>query len=144
VSTKSGQHPALAGAAEPQAVRRGKTLTGRLWSVAFLAIPLLLVWSLVFWLVALMGLGGKVLGIPLGALGGAVYPNFFMLPVILGTAVYQLLLTGLGSRLSNARPVVWHFVVPGVMIAVALFVFCPTEWGPSFPVAVLRAITGRA
>jgi hypothetical protein len=101
------------------------------WCVAAIAINVL--WSVLFWIVFFVGISWHLLQVPMG-LGGAVYPVFFLVPVILGSAAYQLILARLRrDRLARTRHVLlWSLWIPFALIAVGLVVFCPMDGPDSY------------
>jgi hypothetical protein len=101
--------------------------------------------SLAFWYAFFQIYAWETLHVPMG-LGGAVYPAFFSLPVIIGTLGYQLGLGAVAVKLN--RPAVgasplWRVITPSLLIVVALVLWCPTDTGRPFVVEFLRAVRGQ-
>jgi hypothetical protein len=72
-------------------------------------------------------------------LGGALYPLFFSLPVIVGTLLYEFGLTAAASRLglpSLATASLWRLGVPCLLSFIELVAFCPMD-GPGTFVGAL-------
>ena len=90
-------------------------------------------WAVLFWLVFIVGISWHVLRVPMG-LGGAVYPALFILPVLVGSALYQVLvaLVRRNRVLSTRQVLVWSLWVPFVVIALCLVVWCPMDADQSY------------
>lgn len=99
--------------------------------------------SILFWYVWLVKVSYDVLDIGLG-LGGALYPVFFSLPVVLGCLVYQFILrknrdmTAWGLK----KKFMWTCLVPMIFVAFGMMVFCPTDTPHSYLVSLWTALIG--
>ena len=99
----------------------------------FLATLIVYVWALLFWYLFFVLLSWEVLQIPMG-LGGAIYPVFFTLPVVVSTAFYEISIVQ--RRLVSPR-IRQHYLlftlgVPAAVVAVALILFCPMDTQMSY------------
>ena len=85
-------------------------------------------WSVLFWYIFLVKIAYGVYGVPLG-LGGALYPIFFLPPVVVGTSLYSGALRWrfLDRPPSGVRLSLLSLGIPVVLATIALLVFCPTD-----------------
>ena len=90
-------------------------------------------WAVLFWAVFFVGISEHVLRVPMG-LGGAVYPALFIVPVFVGSMVYQLAILLLRRRrdFSKREFVLWSLCVPSLVISACLVVFCPMDTDQSY------------
>ena len=90
------------------------------------------VWSVVFWYLFFVLLSWHILKIPLG-LGGAIYPVFFFVPVLVGSVVYQAVVAFI-FRPEQARRyfLLWRFFAPCVITSLLLAIFCPMDVQSSY------------
>lgn len=90
-------------------------------------------WAIFFWLVFFVGMSWHMLQVPMG-LGGAVYPALFIVPVLAGSAVYQLFVAVLrkGRVFSTRQVLVLSLWIPFIVIAVCLVIFCPMDTNQSY------------
>lgn len=103
----------------------------RPWIAVATAINTL--WAIVFWLVVFVWISWRLFQVPMG-LGGALYPVFFLLPVVLASAAWQSGLAFVRTRrpLGTRGVLVWSLVVPAALIAVALVCACPMDSEQSY------------
>lgn len=112
------------------------------WSL--LGIIACALFSLLFHKVWFTWLSWEILHIPMG-LGGAIYYIFFIGPVLVGAALYQVPAQILLSRAkaSLRYRLVVSFLIPFAAIAMLLIVNCPMDHDLSYTKAFLNAISGR-
>ena len=86
------------------------------------------VWSVVFWYLFFVLLSWHVLKIPLG-LGGAIYPVFFIIPVLIGAVVYQAVVASVfkPQEQPHWHLLLWRFFAPCAITSLLLAVFCPMD-----------------
>jgi len=88
---------------------------------------LIYIYTLIFWYLFFVQLSHGVLEIPMG-LGGAMYPIFFSVPVILGTFIYEAAIKNIISKdINNSKRITYAFIVPSFIVSILLIVFCPMD-----------------
>jgi hypothetical protein len=105
----------------------------RPWLWAASATLIVYAWALIFWYLFFVLLAWKVLQIPMG-LGGAVYPVLFSIPVLVFTAIYEIIVTKrrLNSERIRKSYLLFTLLVPAAVVTVVLIVFCPMDTPMSF------------
>ena len=96
-----------------------------------LSILILLGWSILFWQAFIVGLAHHYFEIPIG-LGGALYLMFFLPPVLIGSAIYQLVLHKFLNEFSFKKWLIFSIFIPLFIITICLVLFCPVESNQSF------------
>jgi hypothetical protein len=93
-----------------------------------LAVIAVLVWCVAFWLIWFVWLSWDIWRIPMG-LGGALYPLFFGIPVLVGTVLGQLAMHLLLRRYppTPMQAFAWLFALPALIATIALIVFAPMD-----------------
>jgi hypothetical protein len=98
-------------------------------AVLFCYLATLVVWFLFFYVIA-----WSILKVPMG-LGGALFPGFFTIPVLVSLVAYEFLLSYLSqapSRQSLRTSELWRIAVPMILLLVALVLTCPMDEPRSF------------
>jgi len=90
-------------------------------------------WAWVFWYLFFVQFSYGILGIGIG-LGGALYPLFYTLPVLVATLAYQLLFRNIvnysGWRVW--KKLLWTVWIPFLALAAALVLFAPIDSQQSY------------
>ncbi|RQV98890.1 hypothetical protein EH220_02600 [bacterium] len=96
-------------------------------------------WALLFWFLFINLFSWRVLHIPMG-LGGTVYYVFFTAPVIVGSGLYQFVVNPIVRRrgASLAERILFTLLLPFVLIAILMIVFCPMDTNSSYLEYVVR------
>ncbi len=85
------------------------------------------IYTLIFWLLFFSQLSYGVFEIPMG-LGGAMYPVFFSVPVILSALVYEVAIKNILSKnISNTKRLTYAFIIPSLIASILLIIFCPMD-----------------
>ena len=108
-----------------------------------LSTGLCLVWALLFWWVFLVQISWNILKIPMG-LGGALYFLIFILPVAIGSLIYQLAANEIIKRnnieLSRSKQYGIMLGIPFCIISILLIVYCPMDIDASY----IEYVLGRS
>lgn len=100
------------------------------------------VYSLLFWYFFFNRFAWHTLGIGMG-LGGALYPVFFTVPVLVGVLIYEFGVQTVlrGRSVSTSMRLFLTLWLPFSLISFLLVLFCPMDSQYSFLEAFIRKFT---
>ncbi len=105
----------------------------RPWGWALLATVIVYVWAVIFWYLFFNLLSWEVLQIPMG-LGGALYPVFFTIPVLVATGIYEIVIV---KKRRGSNRIQRHYLlitlwIPVAAVSLALILLCPMDTEMSY------------
>ncbi len=106
-----------------------------------ITIPLCLVYSYIFWFLWIVLLSHEFLNLGLG-MGGALYPVFFFIPVLIGAAFYEIVAGAILLRfpVSVANRLWITLWIPFLLISILLLVFCPVDGASNYFQALYKSV----
>ena len=115
-----------------------KSLFQKTWPL--LSIVILVIWSVLFWHVFIVEWSHKKMHVPIG-MGGAIYFMFFLPPVFIGSAIYQLIVYKIMKEMAVQKWFLISILLPLTAISILLLVFCPIESELSYLAYLYKSLT---